>query len=63
MPKGVGRVHLSNVRYRKMALDITIEGTGATVKQCRVNGKETKDRFLPVDTDGRKVVAITVGDS
>ena len=62
MPKGVGHVRLSNIRYRKMALDITVEGNGAKIKQCRVDGKETKDGFLPVDGEGRKVVAITVGN-
>ncbi len=63
MPKGVGKVHLSNIRYRKMALDITVEGNGAKIKQCRIDGKETKDCFLPVDGEGRKVVTITVGST
>jgi glycogen debranching enzyme len=63
MPKGVGNVHLSNIRYRKMALDITVQGNGAKIKQCRINGKKTKDGFLPADGEGRKVVAITVGNT
>jgi glycogen debranching enzyme len=63
MPKGVGNVHLSNIRYRKMALDITIQGNGAKIKQCRIDGKEAKECFLPADGEGRKVVTITVGNS
>ena len=63
LPKGVSNVHLSNIRYRKMALDITVQGNGAKIKQCRINGKEAKDCFLPADGEGRKVVTITVGNT
>ena len=63
MPKGVGNVHLSNIRYRKMALDVTVEGNGSKIKQCRINGKEAKECFLPADGEGRKAVTITVGNT
>jgi glycogen debranching enzyme len=63
LPKGVGSVHLSNVRYRKMALDITVTGNGAKIKQCLVNGKDAKDGFLPADEKGRRVITITVGNT
>jgi glycogen debranching enzyme len=61
MPKGITSVHLSNIRYRKMALDITVQGSGSKIKRSAINGKETADCFLPADGEGRKVVTITVG--
>jgi glycogen debranching enzyme len=63
MPKGVGSVHLSNIRYRNMSLDIAVQGNGAKIKQCRVNGIETKDGFLPAGGEGRKVVTIILGNT
>jgi hypothetical protein len=63
LPKGVGRVHLANIRYRKMALAITVSGNGSKIKKCSIDGKEAKDCFLPADGEGRKVVLITAGDS
>jgi glycogen debranching enzyme len=63
MPKGVGSVHLSNVCYRKMTLDITVQGNGSKIKKSTINGKEAADCFLPADGEGRKTVTITVGDS
>jgi len=63
MPKGVRNIHLLNIRYRKMALDITVQGNGSKIKQCVINGKEAADGFLPADGEGRKVVSITVGNT
>ena len=63
MPKGVGKIHLSNIRYRKMAIDITVQGNGSKIKQSSINGKAAGDCFLPADGEGRKVVSITVGNS
>jgi hypothetical protein len=62
MPKGLNNVHLSNIRYRKMSLDITVQGNGTKIKKSTINGKEATDCFLPAAGDGRKVIAITVGD-
>ena len=63
LPKGVASVHLSNIRYRKMAIDITVQGNGSKIKRSAVNGKEAADCFLPADGVGRKVVTITLGET
>jgi glycogen debranching enzyme len=62
VPKGISQVELRNVNYRSMNLDLTIRGTGTTVKQCLINGQEVKDGLLGADGEGRKQVTITLSD-
>jgi hypothetical protein len=62
LPKGVGNVHLANIRYRKIAIDITVQGSGSKIKKSSINGKDVTDCFLPADGEGRKVLSIVVGD-
>ncbi len=63
LPKGVSKFRLCNIRYRKMTLDVTVQGNGAKVQRCLISGKDAKERFLPADAEGRKVVTITLGNS
>jgi glycogen debranching enzyme len=63
LPKGVGNVHLANIRYRKMALDVTVSGSGSKIKKSTINGRDVKDCFLPADGEGRQVISIAVGDN
>ncbi len=63
LPKGVAFVKLGNVAYRRMKLDVTIRGAGTRVKEVLVNGQEAKDGLLAAGGEGRKVVAITLGES
>jgi glycogen debranching enzyme len=62
LPKGVSRVELGNVAYRRMTLDVTVRGGGTKVKQLLVNGQEAKDGLLGAAGEGRKQVVIIVGD-
>ncbi len=63
VPKGISHVELRNVNYRSMNLDLTIRGTGTTVKQCLINGREVKDGLLGAGSAGRKQVVITLNDT
>jgi hypothetical protein len=62
VPKGISHVELRNVNYRSMNLDLTIWGTGTTVKQCLINGREVKDGLLDAGGAGRKQVVITLSE-
>ena len=62
VPKGISSVELRNVNYRSMNLDLTIRGTGTTVKQCLINGKESRDRRLAAQAEGSQKVSIVLTD-
>jgi len=62
VPKGISHVELRNVNYRSMNLDLTIQGTGTTVKRCLINGQEVKDGLLRAAGEGRKQVVITLSN-
>ncbi|MGA2616352.1 MAG: glycosyl hydrolase family 65 protein [Thermoguttaceae bacterium] len=61
LPKGVSRVELRNVAYRRMRLDVTVRGAGTKVKQLLINGKEPAEGLLAAGDEGRKAVTIIVG--
>jgi glycogen debranching enzyme len=62
VPKGLSHVELRSVTYRSMNLDLTIQGTGTTVKRCLINGQEVKDGLLGAVGEGRKQVTIIISD-
>ncbi len=62
VPKGISSVRLSDIRYRRMTLDVTVRGTGTKVKGCLVNGKESVDRRLAAQAEGTQNVAILLTD-
>jgi hypothetical protein len=39
VPSGVTFVEIRNLRYRKMNLSVTIQGSGTNVKECTINGQ------------------------
>ena len=63
VPKGISWVDLRNVRYRNMTIDVMIPGTGTKVKQCLINGKESRDcrRSCP-EAEGSQKVSIVLTD-
>ena len=62
VPKGISWVDLRNVRYRNMTIDVMIRGTGTKVKQCLINGKESRDRRLAAQAEGSQKVSIVLTD-
>ncbi len=45
-----------------MSIDVTIRGTGTKVKQCLVNGKESRDGFLRATDEGRQEVTVNLAE-
>ena len=60
--KGISSVELRNLNYRKVNLAVTIRGTGTKVKQCLVNGQESRDGFVPATDEGHREVTIILAD-
>ena len=61
VPTGISSVELRNVNCRNMNLHVTIRGIGTKVQSCLVNGKESRDGFLPATSEGHQEVTIMVG--
>lgn len=52
-PAGIDTEHvlLQHIPYRNAMLNITIQGSGKTLKKCIINGKKSKP-FVPTDAEG-----------
>jgi glycogen debranching enzyme len=59
LPDGIDRLSIENLIYRGRPLDVSIEGNGAVVERCAVNGA-TKDKALLPTTgsENRNTIAI-----
>ena len=62
VPPGISTVELRNVPYRALRLDITIRGTGTTVRRCTVNGQDSRDGFVAAPQTGLQQVTIALED-
>jgi glycogen debranching enzyme len=60
VPEDISSVELGNVHYRNMILDVAIHGTGTKIKQCLVNGRESKDGFVAASGEGHQRIVVTV---
>ncbi len=60
VPKGITRVELRNVQYRKASLHVVIEGTGTKLQECRIDGRPAGKPFVAADSAGRKEVFLRV---
>lgn len=58
-PAGIGmeRVEMQQIPYRKALLNITVEGSGRTLKKCIINGKKSKP-FIPADAQGNYEIVL-----
>ena len=52
MTEGVERIELKYLKYRKMSLNILIEGSGTKVAEFIINGELSDSFFIPADTLG-----------
>lgn len=53
VPEALGQTRtLSNFKYRKANLEITVHGYGANISRFLVNGKEKKSCFIPANAKG-----------
>jgi len=60
LPPGWGPVALQGVRYRGMTLDIALQGKGARVARLLIDGKASKQAFVPATLTGRHTIKVTM---
>ena len=53
---------LKHFRYRNMQLNITVKGTGAVIKKCKIDGIETKDAFISDTLSGTHQIEIELSN-
>ena len=62
-PKGwMSKKQLTNLKYRKAILDITIQGYGDRVSAFYIDGKKLKEPFVSSSMNGRHSVRIVMND-
>lgn len=57
-----GTKTLQSFRYRNMQLNIAVKGTGAVIKQCKIDGVETKDPFIADTLSGTHQIEIELNN-
>lgn len=63
IPKGwMSKKQLTNLKYRKAILDITIQGYGDRVSAFYIDGKKLKEPFVSSSMNGRHSVRIVMND-
>lgn len=60
LPPKWGPVELQGVRYRGMMLDIALQGKGVRVARLMIDGKASKQAFVPATLTGRHTIKITM---
>jgi hypothetical protein len=58
VPRNIQKLHLSNIRYRRMRLDIQIKNHGSKIKSFKVNGKSLNQARLMVNGKGLQRIEI-----
>ena len=63
VPKSwAGKKQLSNLRYRKAVLDISVQGFGNKVRACYIDGKKQKDAFVSATLTGKHTIRLVMND-
>ena len=60
VPEGVNNPKLTNLKYRNMLLNISVEGEGTKIKSFRVNGIDSDSAFISKDATGAQDVVIVL---
>lgn len=55
-----GEKKLTNFKYRKAVLDITVSGYGNKVVYCSIDGKRQKNNMIPASISGRHTVKVVL---
>lgn len=61
MPNQMVKINLKGLKQSNQELDITIEGSGATIKSFAVNGKPQKNYSIPRNKVGKTTIRIVMG--
>jgi glycogen debranching enzyme len=57
-----GTKSLSNFKYRKAVLDITVKGFGNKIEKITIDGKELTNAFFPAETEGKHAIEIEMNN-
>jgi hypothetical protein len=60
VPGNIKRLHLSNIRYRKMRLDIQIHNNGSKIKSFKINGQSLNQARLTIQGGGLQKINIAL---
>ena len=60
LPREWGPVFLRGLRYRRMVLDILLDGAGTRVKSCKLDGLAVERPFVRADLEGLHRIAIEI---
>ncbi len=60
VPSGISFVEIQNLKYRNMDLTVTIQGSGTSVKECKINGHAAEVPWLSVSDAGLQHVVISL---
>ena len=60
--KELSPLFAKNIKYRKMDLDIEIEGSGNKISKFYIDGELQKEAFLPANLEGKKKIKIIQND-
>lgn len=58
-----GERTLSNFKFRKATLDITVKGYGTTIKSVSIDGKVVDQAFIPIDWTGAHQIIIELANN
>lgn len=63
VPRGwANKKTVSNIKYRKAVLDITIQGFGDKVAACYLDGKRQKEPMVPASISGKHSVRLVMNE-
>jgi glycogen debranching enzyme len=60
LPAQWGAVSLNGVRYRNMTLDVALSGKGSKIDRVLIDGKASKQAFVPATLTGQHSVVISM---
>lgn len=58
-----GKKTISNFKYRKAVLNLTIDGVGHEIEKMTIDGEETKSYFFPAELEGKHDIVIKMSTS
>jgi glycogen debranching enzyme len=58
LPENITRISIENLKYRRMILNIQVEGHGNKVREFLINNKKRPRLFLPAEEEGKKNIHI-----
>lgn len=58
LPRGINRLSIKGLKFRKMTLDIDLQGQGYRIVDFRVDGRKSANHVISADETGRRHIEI-----